>query len=473
MPSVNGLRNWLATFAVIVASVSCSGAGWTASTSSAPETMQPTAGPPQRPSPLWTADLGGKASGLTLDDDTLYVTRARGGLVAFALECGSITCRPTWTGATGPTLTVQGVGSNRLVIGPARPIVGGGRVYVKSRDWKRLYVFASDCATRRCGPLWTARSKRPFTELTPIGGRVYAATWRGDVVAFANDCASGGEPCAPLWRSPVVDATWSLERGDSMLYAPGFDARLHAIGIVDGVERWRGPSLRCRQCLSGPVFAGRQVFISSGGRAMLDPTADSSVLFAFPMRCRDACAPSWTATVHDALLSDPAVGGDLVYVSTETAPGSGDGHLYAFARSCSHGNGCAPVWSAESPVGELGIISPTLLGDTVMVTSQEQSFVQMFPADCGAATCDPLWIAAGLTGPMPAVVADGYVYVATNDARVLAFDPACRTDGGVCAPSWEVRGSGAWLSPPVVTHGIVYTTSSDGTVAAYPAPGTT
>ncbi len=137
--------------------------------------------------------------------------------------------------------------------------------------------------------------------------------------------------------------------------------------------------------------------------------------------------PDWTATVGGAVLSTPMVARGVAYVAAT------DRRLYAF--------------DAVGAVGCSG--TPT--------------------------TCTPLWKSVDLGGPVsssPAVV-DGLVYVASRDARLLAFDAtgsrACSGTPKVCSPVWTARLPGSATASPTVVDGRVFAVSASGSADALSA----
>lgn len=432
---------------------------------------------PPEPTLAWTANVGTHPSGVTVLDGVVYVTRAEGDLLAFPADCSSSPCPPSWTGRTGATLIRQGTGDNGLTTEFARPLASAEWVFVRSRDRRTLWAFEASCGSATCAPAWVLQDRHPIMGITTDRNHVFVGTWHGDVASYPRACGSSGQACVAEWRSSAVAPSWYLELDGDTLLTPGFDSRLHALDPASGTERWRSRSQHCAHCLSAPVVAAGQVYVTTALGALLDTGTESSLLFAYPIDCAGReCRPTWTATMPDLLPSNPVVGEDLIYVSSEGSPGSGDGHLYAFPTSCAT-EPCPASWSAPT-MGETGIFPPVYADGVVITTSQEQGVVEAFPAGCGSSTCKALWFNDMFIGPLSPMVTDGMIYVATNDGVLLAFDLRCRDDGGYCDPSWQLpsstvpgadaqAASGAFFTPPVVSAGMLYTTSADGTLYAY------
>jgi hypothetical protein len=91
-----------------------------------------------------------------------------------------------------------------------------------------------------------------------------------------------------------------------------------------------------------------------------------------------------------------------------------------------------------------------------------------YPEDC-TARCRPLWTAdlrtvhedrAGHGVDLAAPAAGGGHVFAVDGSTLLAFDAACRTDGGACRPSWKfTETAGDTLSSPLEANGQVYVAS--------------
>jgi outer membrane protein assembly factor BamB len=82
--------------------------------------------------------------------------------------------------------------------------------------------------------------------------------------------------------------------------------------------------------------------------------------------------------------------------------------------------------------------------------------------------CSPLW--TGTTGSgifsSPAV-ANGVVYVGSDDGNLYAFPASCGTGGADCSPLWTGTAGNNISSSPAVANGVVYVGSYDGSLYAY------
>jgi hypothetical protein len=68
------------------------------------------------------------------------------------------------------------------------------------------------------------------------------------------------------------------------------------------------------------------------------------------------------------------------------------------------------------------------------------------------------------TSSSPAV-ANGVVYIGSNDNNLYAFAAGCRSDGGSCTPLWTWRGDQVIVSSPAVSNGVVYAGVGDNVYA--------
>lgn len=210
------------------------------------------------------------------------------------------------------------------------------------------------------------------------------------------------------------------------------------------------------------------------------PTTEGAV--GFPKSCHDPCSPVWRADLFEgeppgyasAAGSDLSVGEGVVAISFE-------GRLAVFAAECrTDGGVCEPLWRAEPPQGRY--LAPVITEGIVKVTSSVGEMPNhhvtavAFEVACrqDGGICEPSWtgdLGVG-TAFLPGVMTGGVFYQQVGD-RLLGFAP-CRSDGGVCEPDFEVRALGdqatqaGALYGPVRIGGEVVITSGDGNLYAYP-----
>jgi outer membrane protein assembly factor BamB len=191
---------------------------------------------------------------------------------------------------------------------------------------------------------------------------------------------------------------------------------------------------------------------------------------------------AWTGVTSGFVYTSPAVANGKVYVS------DADHKLYAFGAtgttSCSGSpKSCAPLWTAAMGGTILELSSPAVANGVVYVGSDDHK-VYAFDAagttNCSGSpkSCTPLWTATtgDFVGSSP-TVANGVVYVGSDDHKVYAFDAAgttnCSGSPKTCAPLWTATTGGAVRASPAVANGTLFVGSQDGTLYLFDAAGST
>jgi outer membrane protein assembly factor BamB len=113
--------------------------------------------------------------------------------------------------------------------------------------------------------------------------------------------------------------------------------------------------------------------------------------------------------------------------------------------------------------------SPAVANGVVYVGSDDGK-LYAYAVGCagGGGTCTPLWMGAttgGIIRSSPAV-SDGVVYVGSGDGQMYAYAVGCNSGGGTCTPLWTST-TGSINSSPTVANGVVYVGSDDGKLYAY------
>jgi outer membrane protein assembly factor BamB len=288
--------------------------------------------------------------------------------------------------------------------------IGGHRTAPAPRP---AFEQLSPSSARLLRPTWSG-AVEPNQAAVPAasGTEVYVAQAHDGLVAFPTACRR--ESCTPRWRGTVPAAAVSFAN------SPAVD---------DGIV----------------VVA-------------------TDALTVFPQGCAVSgrvCAPLWTTepTADKLPLSTPTIADGRVFV------GASDGTVRAYSATCrTDGGTCAPLWTART--GASLAFSPPAVADGVVAVVSDRLYV--YPEKC-AARCRPLWTSdlrtvyesqAGhgiaLDGP---AAGGGHVF-AVDGSTLLAFEAACRTDGGACRPSWTfTEPAGDILSSPVEANGRVYVAS--------------
>jgi outer membrane protein assembly factor BamB len=319
-------------------------------------------------------------------------------------------------------------------------------------------------------------------------GVAYVGSADGKLYAFdaagATNCSGVPTTCAPLWTATTGSTVISSPAVVSgVVYVGSADGKLYAFDAA-GVANCSGTPTSCAPLWrattggavqSSPAVANGVVYVGSNdGKLYAFDAAGVANCSGTPT----SCAPLWRATTGGAVRSSPAVANGVVYV------GSNDGKLYAFdaagAANCSGTpTSCAPLWTATTG-GELGMSSPAVANGVVYVGSQDGKVYALDAAgstNCSGTptSCSPLWTAdtgGGAEFSSPAV-ANGVVYAGSGN-NLYAFDATgsanCSGAPKSCAPLW-MAATGNDVDSPTVTNGVVYIGSADHDLYAFTVCG--
>jgi outer membrane protein assembly factor BamB len=131
----------------------------------------------------------------------------------------------------------------------------------------------------------------------------------------------------------------------------------------------------------------------------------------------------------------------------------------------------------------IGYSSPAVADGVVFVASEDKK-LYAFSADgttgCSGTACQPLWtsVAASDIIVSSPTVANGFVYVGSHDHHLYVFDAAgsagCSGAPKVCKPVWTADVSpGGITGSPLVAAGVVYASTGADTLFAFDASGAT
>jgi hypothetical protein len=183
----------------------------------------------------------------------------------------------------------------------------------------------------------------------------------------------------------------------------------------------------------------------------------------------------WTGTTPGGPSSSPAVSGGVVYLA-------GGSVLSAFDPAGQMGCAgvpkvCAAEWTA--PLGAGTPSSPAVSGGRVFVTAGAtlSAFDATGATGCSGTpvVCTAQWSAAigNTAGTSSPAVADGVLFVGSDDGNVYAFDPEgldnCTASPRACRPLWSGTTGGAVTSSPAVQSGRVYVGSHDAQLYQFAA----
>src|SRR6266571_551392 len=360
------------------------------------------------------------------------------------------------------------------------PLGWGGTQYIDARGDEAQYQAALDqlidalhganpvpslspTSTHLAAALFSPGKSNLFRTFTLIGmallilgSVVFIHPWiikRGGGSATATTSVS-----AQLTATAAATAYANGIGASGMMF--GFDAQhthfnpyekvLSPINVSGLVKDWQVVVGNKEKIYSSPAVAGGVVFVGS---------ADGH-LYAFVASTGNFL---WAASTGGYINSSPAVAKGLVYI------GSADHKLYAFnakgyAQSLS-GCGisaCPPIWSAST--GGSIFSSPVVANGVIYVGSEDHKLYAF-----NAATGKVLWMAS--TGDVihssPAVD-NNVVYVGSEDRKLYAFN-AKGCQHPQCSPLWTASTGDAIDSSPTVANRVVYVGSADGKLYAFNA----
>jgi outer membrane protein assembly factor BamB len=354
--------------------------------------------------------------------------------------------------SAGPQLLFSaniGTGNSRRARISASPVVADGRIFT-------IDAAAQVVATAtNGGRLWSADLTAGFDRGGDIaggglaygGGRVFATTPYGEVVAF--DPATG----AVAWRQRL-DVSFTGAPGTDVFVA-GRDGSSWSIAIADGTVNWTVAGL--------PSAVGALSAAAPGidERAVVFPFA-SGVLTAV---LKAGGTQAWSAPVAGQRLGrayaalgdvtgDPVIEGGVIYVGTSA------GRTLALSTS-----GGTQIWAA----GE-GAVGPLLVtGGSVFMVNDEGLLVRL-----DQATGATIWTAPlpyydtektrrrdNITAHYGPVLAGGRIVVASGDGALRFFDPANGASLGTVALP------GGAASHPALAGGVLYVVSQNGQLLAF------
>lgn len=245
----------------------------------------------------------------------------------------------------------------------------------------------------------------------------------------------------------IAPGDWAQFRGSSEL--TGTNASESAIGsstVAKLRPRWVASVANKDALMQSPAVVGGQLFV--GG-------SDGN-LYAFNAKgCGAAtCTPEWAAATGGAINDTPTVSNGEVFVGSA-------GGLYVFDASGCGLPTCQALWRGRTN-GPVVYSSPTVADGMVYVgTEQDTRLYALRASGCGAPTCAPTWIGTdfatntGVDGT--AAVADGLVYIHANDPYLYAFN-ATGCGAQTCPPLWkgDTHTDGEDESSAAVSGGYVF-----------------
>lgn len=311
--------------------------------------------------------------------------------------------------------------------GYASPVVGGGRVYVHSRQDPEEIVTAFDLATGK--PVWTQKYQSPFTKnqsatqiskgpfSTPLfaNGRLY--TLGSSAVLTAFDAASGKVLWKKDWSKEI--STSKLFTGTSMspiltdglliVHVGDDDAgAFRAFDPVSGAEKWSLPG-------HGPGYAS-PIVATFGGTRQIVTLTDKNVIGVEIATGKELWKIPFPDEYNENIVT-PVIVGDMLVVS-----GTRKGTLgYKIAKA---GATFTPTQAWQSAEGAMYMSSPVVDGTHIYGFSNRRKG-QLFCLD--ATTGKVTWATegrAGMNATLQSAGANLVVLTTEGELFVVKRNPA-------------------------------------------------
>jgi outer membrane protein assembly factor BamB len=351
-----------------------------------------------------------------------------------------------------------------LPYGAGTPLVAGGTVYAGTEEGGDgpgvvVALDAATGATRWSAPTGSAEGSGA---LAMADGRVFALPDGGQGSPMvALDAATGRR----LWRTELTpgDSTSFYAPPNvagGVVYVTGGDTRMRALDAATGRLLWRAYVTRTGGATGTAAIAGGLAFVASDDGLLLAKDAGNGV-------------NRWKAFIgrdggRGRPLASAAVRGGRVLITTD------QGSVLAYrAAGCRPALTCRPLW-----VRQLGAYSPydptPGLGRTTVFVGGADRLHAL-----DAATGRPRWSGtvevlgdeSAVTAP---VIANGVIYATTVDDRVYAW-PSAGCHAARCPPLWvgrihpEVLNSTA-VHPPAVSGGALYASANPSGLTRWAVP---
>jgi outer membrane protein assembly factor BamB len=319
-----------------------------------------------------------------------------------------------------------------------------------------------------CSPTWKATTERPILRMTVADDVAYVAERAtGEpgalLYAFAADCGSGGAECEPLWTGRIgAGAKWNvlpLVTGGKVLVASSDGLFAFDVGCGTNGDRcepvWvahpSGAAAKPGSAIMASTTSGDTVYVAS-----------PEVIAAYPVDCEGECSPLWSRPAPQpaqwlALWDDTLMVGSMVTGRQGTGEAN---HVWALPADCPDTRGCDVLWSIETE----GLTPVSVAGDVLYVIDQVNDLVA-HEQPCDESGCRVRWRARKpLTQQIaaePALVVDGVVYISSWNGYVLAYPVDCERD---CEAIWQTSQAGYGYTYVTVGAGKVFA-GSDGIYA--------
>lgn len=371
----------------------------------------------------------------------------RGGAANHAQPHGALSATPqrVWTANVG-------AGNNRKNRVSAAPVVSDGRVFT-------LDAASVVQATGTNGAvLWQANLTAEFDRgggvsgggLAASGGRVYAATAYGELVAL--DASNG----AVIWRQRVDSPVTGAPAVDgNTVYVAGRDGSGWAVAADTGRVRWTVPGA------VGPTGVLGAAGPSVGDNLVLFPFSNGSITAALKVSGLQVWqAPVTGQRVGRGFAGLTDITGDAVVLGDVTYVGTAAGRTAAIDTSSGE-----RIWTAV----EGAMNPPLVVGGSVFLVNDENRLVrldaasgeQIWAIDMPYFTKDKPKRRKAIIPHFGPVLAGGRLAVVSGDGQLRLFNPA----DGTLVGGAEIPGGAA--AAPALAGGTLYVVSGNGQLHAF------
>lgn len=242
--------------------------------------------------------------------------------------------------------------------------------------------------------------------------------------------------------------------------------------------RWTGLT-EAREAFPMPVTVGTQhIYHIGDGPLTPDPAQDA---FGFGLRafsmtppttnCGPAGTKSFACPMWATPLPGPAAGPAVLSADQSVAyVAMTNGFLDAYSTATGE-----LLWWGE--LGGVGAAAPALANDQLFLPTRDGPLVVFSTAGCGTPPCTAAWTAVAGEGmnQQPAVAGTGdtsIVFTTSSNGELNAFlaSPCPSCGSTPRAPLWTAQLSSQIDSAPVVAQGRLFVATHDGRVVAYGLP---
>jgi len=330
-----------------------------------------------------------------------------------------------------------------------------------------LSAYPVDCRDP-CAPSWSATTERPILRMAVQDDVAYVAERAtgepgGLLYAFDVHCGSDGAMCDPLWTGRIgAGVKWNvlpLVMGGKVIVASADGVFAFEVGCGTGGDRCEPVWVAHPGGASAKPGSAVMASMTSGGTVYI---ASPEVIAAYPVDCEGECSPLWSRPAPQpaqwlALWDDTVIVGSMVTGRQGTGEAN---HVWALPADCREERSCDVLWSIETE----GLTPVTVAGDVLYVIDQVHDLVA-YEQPCDESGCRVRWRARKpLTQQIaaePALVVDGVVYISSWNGYVLAYPVDCERD---CEPIWQTSEAGWGYTYVAVGAGKVFA-GSDGIYA--------